>query len=313
MSGISNISAQQIAYGNNGCQETVIRSVDRSKQGGISRSILCSVRIRSLLMGVAALCAVGLTGCTTGHDLPTISGAPTPTAALEAVAKAYYDCMTDAGIEVQIDTNSDGRASIVMFTGEHDYMWRDGNGVGSVKGPPDYDPGKDPALTQMFRDYESTTGEPYELIVDGTDESAINKGCVARSGYDENAAIDALDPVDMQNLIDADNTWAQCVRENGWPDVSDVSTPTEHSDGLPSVVLPYVITEDQLRQLVEACPPADYGNSSFPTPVITFDSPAVTYDANGNPDAGGQAILDKTNALYAILWDTQRSTSGNPT
>jgi len=88
--------------------------------------------------GVAVLmCVAGLAGCTADHELPTISGSPSSTVDLEAVAKAYYDCMTDAGIEMNLVANALGEVTVVAFGGNHAIEWRSPQGGSGIAVPTD--------------------------------------------------------------------------------------------------------------------------------------------------------------------------------
>ena len=271
------------------------------------------MRIRSLLLGVI-LCVAGLAGCTTGHDLPTISGAPsasdTSTSYLEVTAETYYQCMTNAGITVDLMTNQAGQNNAVQFSNDYELVeWRDQNGEGHVRRDGD---NNDPDYQKRVDDYVSSIGDPYELILDGVNYSEAYKRCMTESGYDDDAAWKSFewtnDPEYMQSMVDVSNRWAQCARNNGWPDVQDISMPDDLSVAV-SVQLPWSITEDQLRQLLDVCPNTDDQDPDIP-PSIDFAVPHVAYDSNGM----GKAILEKYNALYTILTETRNaSPSGNPT
>jgi hypothetical protein len=283
------------------------------------------MRIRPLsLVTAAVLCLVGLAGCTSGHDLPTISSAPSTSdtadpSYLEIVAEAYYQCMTNAGVKVELWTNQAGQNVRVWYSMQ-DYrviLWRDQDGQGQTT----YGDDDTPSERQTKVDFVNSTGDPYELFLDGVDFSQAYKRCMTESGYDDDAAMKALqwvpDPEQEQAEIDADNKWAACARQNGWPDIYDVAMPEDPMSGrMPALTLPWSTTADQLRQLLQACPPVDKDNPDA-SPAIFFSTPRVTYDSNGFPDAEGQAIIDRENALMAIIQDAQTayyaSASGNPT
>ena len=74
----------------------------------------------SILLVVSGTLVLG--GCTaTKQDLPTIVGS-TSTAGqdLVAVARTYYDCMSNAGISVEFQQNQHGDLTIVEYVG---YGW----------------------------------------------------------------------------------------------------------------------------------------------------------------------------------------------
>ena len=207
------------------------------------------MKIRSLLLG--AVLAASLAGCTTGHDLPTVSRG-TPTSDLEIVATSYYNCLSNAGIEVAMTTNYQGQLAIVQFTGNHHYLWRTPTGEGRDSEPPGWDSRTDPVEAKIIGDYVHTTGNPNELLVDGLDRSDEYRACLAQTGYDDDAAMGVRqwDPSELANFqeqADINNEWASCARENGWPDIHDVSVPADPSSGIPHILIPSIITEDQLR------------------------------------------------------------------
>jgi len=226
--------------------------------------------------------------------------------------------MTDAGIGVDLRANATGQIVRVVFSEDYRLVEvRDQDGQGHALLVNDDDPDK----LKLVQDYNSTTGDPYELILDGTDFSGAYKTCMTTSGYDDDAALTALesptDPVQLQNQIDSDNRWAQCARDNGWADVQDVVAPTDPTGGFPMVTLPWPVTEDQLSQLLDACPPIDTVNGVGTAPLIGFETPTITYDSNGNPDAEGRAVLDQVDRLNEMVRDAVNayyfSPSGNPT
>lgn len=262
------------------------------------------MRIRSLVAAVfSVLCVIGLAGCTPDRNLPTISGGSAGSTELETVAKAYYTCMSNAGIEVELTQNDYGQLSIVNFTGDHLYLWRDATGQGWATMPSSWDPNKDRTPMDV-NNYVKTQGAPNELLIDGEDHSDTYKGCLAESGYDTIAAqgVRQWDPEDMelaQQQLNANNEWAACVRANGWPNVQDVALPADPSSGVPGVLIPFTITEDQLRQLLVVCPLGDIRN--YAQVDIDFDPRSITSGTQGGTNPETQAMLDKYWALGDIL------------
>ncbi|MDR0285647.1 MAG: hypothetical protein LBI33_12300 [Propionibacteriaceae bacterium] len=253
-------------------------------------------RPRVIAATVVALAVVGLTGCApAGPELPTLETThpadPVP-ADLEAVAKAYYDCMTEAKIPVTFLSNQPGGLIVVSFGPGHTYLYTDGDeGVGNQG----YDDPNDPAL-QNLDDFAKTHPEPT-LLVDGVDHSEDYAACLAQTGYSESAAWEAQqpDPAVIAHQVAVNNQWAACVRENGWPEAKDSSLPAaDDGMGLPPLYLTPTITEDQLRQLVDACPFTDLDV----TPVIVIgmgdDTPAPTSPAE-------QAEFDRIRHLQNVV------------
>jgi len=207
---------------------------------------------------IAVVLVIGAAGCTTeAPELPTLHS-PTPSlTTLEASAKSYYDCMTDAGIAMEMFPNYQGELAVVQVA-ESAYtefaMMRFASGQCSGAQVSDLPS----AAEQQINDFCSVpqTG----LMIDGIDDSQTYSQCLAQSGYDWNAAQGRymFSAADMQSQVDANNRWAACVRDNGFPTVQDSVMPTV-LDGSqwPVIRLPSTITEDQLRQLLASCPDFD--------------------------------------------------------
>ena len=279
---------------------------------------------RTLVLAAAVLAtAASLSACTQDkHDLPTLGG-PTLTAGseLETVAKAYYDCMTDAGISVELDQNNQGQLAVVQFSNANSVMWRSPDGSGGAMSSDDQSPLDQKEMDDFFSGPDGGTA----LVIDGVDHSDAYAQCLAQSGYDEQAAWGdmQMDPAQMQKQVTSNNKWAACARENGWLDVADSVMPTDNNSW-PTVYLPPTITDDQLRQLLDACPnfdpeqtekmqqwwqdnpmatsdPDDY----LPDPSISFDMPSLM-GAQGDdwtPSAEEQDEMDKMSHLYDILYE----------
>jgi len=274
---------------------------------------------------VAGLCVVGLAGCTAGHDLPTISGAPTGGSGLESAAKSYYDCMSDAGVEINLTTNNQDQVALVQFTGDHEYMWKNPAGdYGYIPGPDDR-AALQPDTPQAINDFDSLPGPGPYLWVDREDRSPAYAQCLSLSGYSDRAASGSgqVDSAEFQRQVDGNNKWAACARENGWPDVRDSAMPTDLTNPeYPVVILPTAITEDQLRALLDACPnfdpdkqnmldawwasnpgpstgPMQYPPGYLPDPNITFDTDLTS---TALPD---NAAADHLADLTQILWQKQ--------
>jgi hypothetical protein len=277
-------------------------------------------------LGLAGL--VGLSGCTPDdHRLPTLGGTDAPVGnGLEAVAKAYYDCMVDEGLPVELSANGAGELAVVNFSGDHSILSRSADGSGMAmagSGEPDAD-----FQRQTDEFFADMTGEPA-LIVDGVDHSETYARCLEESGYNEQEAWgpSQIDPAQLELQVKANNQWAACVRENGFPNVADTTMP-EQLDGSewPMVLLPTSITEEQLRAMVEACPnfnpeaaerintwwqdnptatglPDDY----VPDPAITFDFPGWSgaYDPNWTPSPDEEAQMERLGKLSEILYEKQ--------
>jgi len=263
------------------------------------------MKVRPLLVA-AVLCLAGLAGCTTNHDLPTISNAPsTPTVDLEAVAKSYYDCMTDAGIEMNISANSQGALTNVTFGGDHAVEWQSPDGGAGVSLPSNAPAGP------VTHDYNQ---QGAYLTIDGMDHTEVYLQCLSASGYSDSATIVPVffDPEQIEHALTITNTWASCARENGFPDVRDAIALPDNS-GLTHLHLPSSITEDQLRQLLAVCPnfdpdqpgagtPSTESSAGFLLPQMLFDSPSeAPIDSTSDPEA--QLAADHVDKLYSIWYE----------
>jgi len=267
--------------------------------------------IRSCFVAVILVGTTTLGACTTGdHQLPTLSGSPSSQqSSLEVVAKSFYDCMTDAGIEVKLYPNSDGELAFVQIEEGHTILQRN-KGVSQGFGFDDTT-----QAVQMLEDFSSNPSPDPALFIDGVDHSEVYAQCLATSGYDDQVAQGTgsqIDPAYIELQVRSNNKWATCARENGWPSVKDSVMPTKpNAYDWPAILLPFTITEDQLRQLLAACPNFDieqmekmddwwasnptgteYPDGYFPDPSIAFEDPPAGTD---------QATLDHIPGLYAIL------------
>ena len=260
---------------------------------------------RAVVLAMAFLAGTTLSSCTQDNrDLPTLGGSPTSVASadLEAIAKTYYDCMMDAGISMDLEPNGSGQLAVVHFIKYGYAMWRESEDIGVSAYSSDQDPA---AVQKVANDFFSKPYTGPALIIDGIDHSDEYAKCLSQSGYTEQAAQGQQpqrDPVLMQQQMASNNKWAACARENGWPDIKDSVMPDE-DDAIwsPVVYLPVTITEDQLRQLLEACPNFDpdkaalkqqwdkdnptatnYPDNWEPDPNITFDLTSVEDQADGD-------------------------------
>ena len=269
---------------------------------------LLGMRTCAIVAGVLAV-AAGLSSCTSdNYDLPSLEGTltPTPSANLEAIAKTYHDCMMDAGIPVQYQLNGSGQLSVVHFSMETADMviWRatEYGDSGSMHSS-DLDP---VAAQEAVNDVFSKPDTGPVLMIDGVDYSDEYAQCLAQSGYNEQTAQGSVmqNPVLVQQQLAANNKWAQCARENGWPEVKD-SIVSEDDVMLPVVYLPSGITDDQLRQLIDACPNFDpdqqeklkqwYQDNPTPTGYPDY------FITEPNFSVEDQSDTVRRDQLYAIL------------
>jgi hypothetical protein len=282
--------------------------------------------IRPLAAAVAAGLVFALSACS-GDDTPSDPND------LVAVAKAFHDCLQDAGLAVDYETDLDGQSTIVTFADD----------VHAVYVVPGGYPGYSGNLTEseideFMAEFEGVADPEPMLRVEGVDHTDVWVQCYESSGYDEMKIVEALlaSPVvgELFSLtVEASNEWAKCARENGWPGVKDaVMSAKAGSSEVPMALLPTSITEDQLRALLETCPIFDpdraaknaalllemstsAGEKSLPEgyvaePSIGFDYPG--FDGKGIDVASGQAtsappgeLTDKLTKLMEIVYEEQ--------
>jgi len=270
--------------------------------------------IRTCFLAVTLVSTTALGACTTDHDLPSLSETTSGTTlSPEESAKTYYDCMRDEGIDAELTSNDHGELS-VEFAGDHLIMERSETGDAQIRlsnAHPLSDQAREEFLT-------AGSGKPA-LIIDGIDHSDAYVQCLATSGYNPWAktVADWPDQAEIALQVQGNNTWAACVRENGWPGIEDSVMPTTiDAETQPYVFLPSTMTEDQLRQLLEACPnfnldmqkqlddwrqfnPSNsYPDGYLPDPSITFGLPGTGSTASPSVTPEDQDHLDR---LYEIL------------
>jgi hypothetical protein len=207
---------------------------------------------------------VGLAPCSTPtEDLPSLtdpnSGSANP---LIAPAQEFYDCMIDAGVPVEQRANTRGELTLVDLGGPST-RWlavRYGDD-GQTKG----------SNYSGATDSERLTGEAFlsasnepGLLIDGGDYSSVYATCLDSSRYSANVAmsddpIPPMDPADLRAQVEANNRWASCARDHGWPSVKDSVMPTNLTnwEDYPKVSLSQDISDAQLRQLLADCPNFD--------------------------------------------------------
>ena len=279
-------------------------------------------RTRVMLLAAVLVGTAGLTGCTDqNHDLPSLTQpAPSASTDLVAIAKTFYDCMTDAGITVVLSKNFQGEPAVVSIADSDASIWCDGKGS-CLSNNPQQDPAFDQESQDFARSHEQK-GDPPGLLIDGVDYSAPYAQCLSQSGYSYEDSWGQMqtDPVYLQLQVASNNKWAACARDNGWPDTQDSAIPADDLT-VPEVLLPATIAEDQLRQLLVACPDFDpqqednlkawqqsnpgtmgYPDDYVPDPYIGFDTSVLTLNGQNGIS---EIDADKLNRLTAIL-DEQR-------
>jgi hypothetical protein len=233
--------------------------------------------------------------------------------------------MKDAGIAIEMTRNNQGELAIVNIISKGWMLYRNPDGSSGASMSNNI---KDEATwQQMVDDFFNDSSREPALILDGVDHSGTYARCLTQSGYDERAARGdmVIDADQMQRQVRANNQWAGCVRDHGWPTVKDSAIPTK-MDGTewPTITLPGTITEDQLRRLLDLCPNFDgvrqremddwwmknpqatgYPDDFLPMPNIEFDMPEIPglYDRDYTPSPEEQAMMERQQALWDILYE----------
>ncbi len=303
---------------------------------------------------VVGIICLGLTACTSQDpNLPSLGDTNTRpvSTGLEVVAQAQADCMSAAGIPAAVIDNPQGDPTRVVPSGDHVVMmYADGIGVswngnkvtGDVRPPTE-----DQKKSMMNLGTQGSTN-PF-LIIDGIDHSEAFIACLNETGYSDIAAQSVmsqnrLDPATIARQVEANNIWAACVRQNGWPEVEDSVMPLDlETVEWPVVRLPSTITETQLRQLLAACPnfdpeqmeklqeyqrtesdPTRWPDDYLPEPSIQIDPPEGLTVPNGQATTEPltpeqQAALDDYYRLTSVpsnaardYYDAQASASPSP-
>jgi hypothetical protein len=97
------------------------------------------------------------------------------------------------------------------------------------------------------------------LVIQGVDKTEQLQACIDSTGYFVPEPI--FDPreeaQEKQEIVDVSNAWAQCARNNGFPNTRDATVAVDNWETVPEAVLPGSITVGQMKALVQVCPPID--------------------------------------------------------
>jgi hypothetical protein len=269
---------------------------------------------------VALVVALSVSGCAGSgdDDVATLRAGrtqETPASVQRQGADALYGCLTDAGLPATLVVQDDGNALIDWKSEGVDILGNTPEGGFSV-------PGKsgefDPEVEQAFWD---TYGDAYGLVIDGIDHSTTWQSCYESSGYTD--PYRAVDPVDelktKQAIAEVTNTWIACARENGMPQLEDVTAVADGWKTSPNAVIPLSTTVAELRELLTACPNVDedqirrqmepgfnWETEYVPSPAILVEPPRGDDTARQTPPADSatespdlQRYADLSEVLYA--------------
>ena len=244
---------------------------------------------------LALICLSCMTSCLSNSSaLPSISGVSKESEPdLITAARDFQVCMSDAGLNVELAQDQSGSMTVVIFSGNDALMYRSQYGTATVVGPEDY------YSTAEIEDFILAENTEIAMIVNGVDFSAKYERCLVESSYDENVAMLNQNSSSQQvsAQVTANNVWAECARENGFPSISDSSV----NDDEPTILLPSSITENQLRELLKVCPnfdPKMHDDLAKGASVEYKPEPSITIDFKGQ---GGD--WEEWQKLQGVLYE----------
>ncbi len=273
-----------------------------------------ATRLTTGLLGLVLL--TGLGGCgSSPPELPSIDPTARQSYDPARAVPAFYDCMKRPEIPLGL-VPADGAhppqiVGLVDLSADQIVVTRDPDGTVDRWGGKEGDDSYLDLVDELTAEHST---EP-RFYVNGVDYSDLYQKCLASSGYDPAWGHDdetAVDPAWVRRRVEADNRWAACARDQGWPQVADVAAPADGSLP-PEVLLPFSITEDQLRQLVADCPTFDpalfeagaaFGDASADLPEIGFDTTGADEFDSAAADKLGR-LLDILNAAQSDYWAGQ--------
>ncbi|MDR3359321.1 MAG: hypothetical protein LBO20_01415, partial [Bifidobacteriaceae bacterium] len=240
---------------------------------------LKSMAVASAVAAMAAM--VGLAGCAGGQDeeVATLESGQAPTPTEDAIAdqargaRDLLACLEQIGVPAEIDDPlGDGQLYVNLMI-EDDYLVSWGeytNGVPAgisesmLEMAAKYDP---PLLEQFGPNAPPSPSEdpdpsavPAYLIWGTEDRTQEWRGCLDSSGYTE--PVNYPDPeaevATKEANIKATLPWIACARQNGYPEMKDpLPVKADDWETEPMALLPADISEQQLADLIAACPVVD--------------------------------------------------------
>lgn len=250
------------------------------------------------------------------------SGKPGGAAEQEMAAQSYYDCLAEAGLPAVMEPQGDGQAWVGFDTDQPVLQCDSEHGCGvqaNAEVSDEMAQALQARLAELERQAVDESGELARSVlwIGDQDYSEDFSRCLSLSGYrdpESYGADYAAESEAARRKLDAGVEWAACARENGFAEIADPIPPDgrEPSSPVAAVWLPFDITEDQLRALVEACPPFDTnahrlydealedgaGDDMLPVvdPRIEIESPGG-HDSEPAPEEA-----ERIERLTAILW-----------
>ncbi|MDR2895052.1 MAG: hypothetical protein LBV30_00130 [Propionibacteriaceae bacterium] len=288
---------------------------------------------------VAALALAGLlatvSACGSQDDLPTLGGSQSTNSANELVAIAadFQSCLAGYDIKVELQANGAGEMTAVGFDDKtyEKVLYNDAEGIGGVGGSTDW------SLEANAADFDRLYSEAWmdgtaHLEIDGVDRSADWTTCLDQSGFSFSEAFSSenmpMDAEQVQLAVEANNRWAACAREHGFPNIADSQMPTDLSDfsAYPMITLPITTDPVALQQLLVDCPNfdpdaanaanqwyTDHPEGGEPPAELVYTAPAIDIDTSAVYPTGDSTVTPsltpqqqeleaKYNALIEVLY-----------
>ncbi|MDR1428235.1 MAG: hypothetical protein LBJ08_10860 [Bifidobacteriaceae bacterium] len=288
---------------------------------------ICSVRFpRRVWPALAVLVAVLVPGA------PACSSSErgSAMAAQRATAESYYACLADAGLPARIEETDNGGTRVDWPQEGYDIL-----AIIPLPDPELYRT-QSPAVYWIpgrSGDFEDENGTferfmtehqlamDYGLEIDGVDHSATLAACHRQFPYQDPYA--ESDPAEelrgKQLLADSTNAWIACARDNGLPNLADVS-PGKADNWLtsPTAIVPLSTTPDALRAILQACPNFDaeqagkMEQSGFDAVAFRPDPAIQVDDANGEEEAARYAELTAILNEATDQFYTDQMQNGDP-
>jgi hypothetical protein len=282
--------------------------------------------LRIALVFVASISLATLGACDSSEDpevatLETEGGKDATRSPQRRGAEAYYDCLIAAGLPATLEPIDNGDAFVAWEETGHDVLVSTPlDGGMSLPGKSDPD---DPAFEDMANEFWNSVAadNTYALMIDGVDHSDTLESCYTESGYVAPGSV--MDPGEelkaKQAFADATNTWIECARDNGFPNMQDVTAEVDNWATSPDAVIPLATPSEVLRAALEACPnfdpekatrenapDFDWENEHVPDPSIIIEPPPEWSDASINtmsPEVEESADVLHYNELSEILYE----------
>jgi hypothetical protein len=207
---------------------------------------------RPVIAGLLALTAAVPAACGAPNDAGVVTlESNAPSVAELAVqreaeqvegAEALLACLQDADLPAAL-TPLDKGARVGWQSQGHDIMARYPDGYFVPV------PGKAGEFAQeTIEAFELAHPDGYGLEVDGVDRTAPFAACHERSAYVDPTELDA-DPASElalhQRQADATNAWIACARQNGLPELADVTAAAD--GGPPEALIPLTVRAAELE------------------------------------------------------------------